>query len=104
MGDPGRCDLGSFDSIKANLVPGVGVFNSIEANLVPGVGVFNFKEANSSAGVEHHRSITDEIYKNIQKVYKTLQKKCPKIYKDIQGLSRMIKELLWEIGSANTSL
>ena len=57
MGDPGRCDLGSFDSIEANLVPGVGVFNSIEANLVPGVGVFNFTEANSSAGVEHFDSI-----------------------------------------------
>ena len=37
LGDPGRCDLRSFDSIEANLVPGVGVFNSIEANLVPGV-------------------------------------------------------------------
>ena len=28
----------------------------------------------------------------------------PKIYKDDQGWSRIIKELLWEIGSANASL
>ena len=49
------------------------------------------------------------ISQKYPKVSKSFQKyvKIPndsKIYKDDQGWSRMIKELLWEIGSANASL